>query len=153
MIKNTAAADRIKKRVANYYRRKKRVCYYELGLNKGGKLRADVFVLAMSGHIVVVEVKSSVADFKSFPDKAPLYSNYCNQLYLAVEKPLYAKIKDRIPQGVGVFVFDPEDGRTKPRVIRAKNSALPEDVQKNLFIRAAFRNADTSNRKNKRASS
>jgi hypothetical protein len=151
MTKNTEVADRIKKRVANYYKRKHRVCYSELGLNKGGKLRADVFVLAMSGHIVVVEVKSSVADFKSFPEKAPKYAQYCNQLYLAVDKPLYPKIKERIPAGVGVFIFDPEDGRTAPRVLKAKNNPLPDDVQRNLFIRAAFRNADTSNRKNKRA--
>lgn len=148
---NTDTADRIKKRVANYYRRKKRVCFYELGLNRGGKLRADVFVLAMSGHIVVVEVKSSVADFKSFPEKAPKYSEYCNQLYLAVEKPLYAEIKELIPKGVGVFIFDPNDGRTKPKILKAKNTPLSPEVQQNLFIRAAFRNADTSNRKNKRA--
>jgi len=150
-MKNTEVADRIKKRVATYYKRKKRTCFYELGLNKGGKLRADVFVLAMSGHIVVVEVKSSVADFRSFPDKASSYAQYCNQLYVAVEKPVYTKIKDDIPKGVGVFVFDPEDGRTKPRILKAKHSDLEPYVQRNLFIRAAFRNSDTTNRKNKRA--
>lgn len=149
--RNTDTADRIKKLVANYFKRKKRVCFYELGLNRGGKLRADVFVLAMTGHTVVVEVKSSVADFKSFPDKAASYAEFCNQLYLAVEKPLYRKIKDRIPAGVGVFVFDEEDGRKKPRVMRARNRELDPEVAKSLLIRAAFRNSDTTNRKNKRA--
>jgi hypothetical protein len=91
----------------------------------------------------------SVADFKSFPAKAASYAEYCNQLYLAVMKPLYEKIKDRIPPGVGCFIFDPEDGRRKPIVKRAKHKELNDEVQRNLCIRAAFRNSDTTNRKNK----
>ena len=146
---NTDIADSLKKRVATYYRKKKRVAFAELGLNRGGKLRADVFVLAMSGHIVVVECKSSVADFKSFPDKAALYAEFCNQLYLAVYKPLYEKVKDRIPKGVGCFIFDPDDARRKPVIKKAMNRELDNEVQRNLFIRAAFRNSDNTNRKHK----
>jgi hypothetical protein len=146
---NTDIADALKRRVAMYYRRKKRVSFFELGLQRNGKLRADVFVLAMTGHIVVVECKSSVADFKSFPDKAAAYAEHCNQLYLAVYKPLYEKIKDRIPKGVGCFIFDPDDARRKPTVKKAFNKELADDVQRNLFIRAAFRNSDTTNRKHK----
>jgi hypothetical protein len=148
-MKNTDVADTLKRRVSSYYKKKNRVSFYELGLNKSGRLRADVFVLAMSGHLVVVECKSSVADFKSFPEKAPKYAEYCNQLYLAVMKPLYDKIKDRIPPGVGCFIFDPEDGRRKPTVKKAKHKELSEDVKRNLFIRAAFRNSDTTTRKNR----
>ena len=146
---NTDIADALKRRVAQYYRRKKRVSFFELGLTAKGRLRADVFVLAMTGHIVVVECKSSVADFKSFPEKAEAYAACCNQLYLAVYAPLYTKIKAQIPKGVGCFVFDPEDGRRKPVVKKAVNKELPSDVQRNLFIRAAFRNSDTTNRKHK----
>lgn len=148
--RSTEIADFLKKRVANYYKRKRRVCYAELGLNRGGKLRADMFILAMTGHIVIVEVKSSVADFKS-DSKWHLYRDYCHQFYFAFTKPVYAKVKDSIPPGVGVFVFDPEDGRLKPKVLRAKHFDLDSEIQRNLFIRAAFRNADNSNRKNKRA--
>ena len=144
-------ADGLKRAVSNYYKKKKRVSFFEIGLNRGGKLRADVFVLAMTGHIVVVEVKSCVADFATFPAKAESYAEYCNQLYLAVTKETYTKIKDRIPKGVGTFIFNPEDWRTKPRILRATNNQLDPDVQRNLFIRAAFRNSDTSNRKNRRA--
>jgi hypothetical protein len=146
---NTEVADTLKKRIAVFYKRKKRVSFFELGINKRGRLRADVFVLAMSGHIVIVECKSSVADFKSFPAKANDYAAHCNQLYLAVMKPLYPKIKDQIPEGVGCFIFDPDDGRKSPVVKRAKNRELLYETQRNLFIRAAFRNSDTTNRKNK----
>ena len=147
-MKNTDIADDLKHRVAVYYKKKKRVSFFELGLTTRGKLRADVFVLAMSGHIVVVECKSSVADFKTFPDKADLYASYCNQLYLAVMAPLYEKIKTRIPKGVGVFIFQ-EDARRSPKLKKAIHRELDEDVKRNLFIRAAFRNSDTTTRKNK----
>lgn len=148
--RNTDAADYLKKRVASYYKRKHRVCFFELGVNSGGRLRADVFVLAMTGHIVIVEIKSSVADFRS-DKKWQNYQSYCNQFYFAFTKPVYEKVKDSIPKGVGVFIFDPDDGRLKPRILRARNFDLEPDTQRNLFIRAAFRNSDTSNRKNKRA--
>lgn len=148
-MRNTEVADHLKKRVAQYYLKKRRISFYELGLTRGGKLRADVFVLAMSGHMVIVECKSSVADFKSFPAKADGYAQYCNQLYLAVYKPVYEKIKNQIPPFVGCFVFDPEDGRRKPTIKKAKNREIHEDEKRKLFIRAAFRNADNSNRKNK----
>jgi hypothetical protein len=149
-VRNTDTADYLKKRVATYYKRKRRVCFLEIGVNRGGRLRADVFVLAMSGHIVIVEVKSSVADFRS-DLKWPNYQDYCNQFYFAFTKLVYEKVKEQIPKGVGVFVFDAEDGRLKPRVIRAKNFDLDPDIQRSLYIRAAFRNSDTSNRKNRRA--
>lgn len=145
---NTEIADTLKRRVAQYYKKKKRVCFYELGLNRRGKLRADVFVLAMSGHIVVVECKSSVADFKTFPDKAESYAEHCNQLYLAVMAPLYDKIKAKIPKGVGVFIFQ-DDGRKAPKIKKAIHRELSDEVKTNLFIRAAFRNSDTTTRKNK----
>lgn len=145
-------ADWLKARVANYYRRKKRVSFFELGLNRGGKLRADVFVLAMSGHIVIVEVKSSVADFRTGVHKwVDGYMPLCNQFYCAVTKAVFAKIKDDIPPGVGVFIFNTEDGRLKPRVLRAKNRELDPELSRSLFIRAAFRNSDNTNRKNRRA--
>ncbi len=145
-------ADWLKRRVAMYYKKKKRVSFFELGLNRGGKLRADVFVLAMSGHIVVVEVKSSVADFRTGVHKwVDGYMPLCNQFYCAVTKKVYPKIKDEIPKGVGVFVFDEEDARLKPKVLKAKHRDLDPELSRSLYIRAAFRNSDTTNRKNKRA--
>lgn len=147
-MKNTDAADSLKSRVAAYYKKKNRVAFYELGLNKGGRLRADVLILAMSGHIVIVEVKSSVADWRA-DFKLGNYAAYCNQLYVAFYRPVYAKVKAEIPKGVGVFIFDETDGRRKPTILRAANNDLDEDTRNNLLVRAAFRNADNCNRKNK----
>ena len=145
-------ADWLKRRVAVYYKRKARVCFFELGLNPKGRLRADVFVLAMSGHIVVVEVKSSVPDFKAGVHKwVDGYMPLCNQFYCAVTTEIFAKIKALIPKGVGVFIFDESDGRKKPKILKAVNRKLDPELSRSLFIRAAFRNSDTTNRKNRRA--
>lgn len=145
----TAVSDDLKQRVARYYKRKHRVCYFELGLNRGGRLRADVFVLAMSGHIVVLETKSSVRDFLS-DYKWELYKDYCNQFYLVFFREVYEKVKDKIPKGTGVFIFE-QDARRKPKVISCRSQDLDSEVKHNLIIRAAFRNSDTTNRKNRRA--
>ena len=39
-------------------------CHYEVGLNRWGKLRADVLAFNYKRRLIVVEVKSSLADYK-----------------------------------------------------------------------------------------
>jgi len=45
--------------------------------------RADILALGRDGTLVVVEIKSSVADFRA-DRKWPEYRQWCNQLYFAV---------------------------------------------------------------------
>ncbi len=146
----TDTADAIKRSVARYFNKKRRAVYYEIGLNKGGRLRADVLVLAMNGHVVIVEVKSSKQDFLT-DKKMEGYLDYCNQFYLAIPSTVYKKVKDRFDiEGAGVFLMS-DDGTKIEKVLRAKNYDIEQSVSYNLAIRAAFRNSDTNNRKNVRA--
>lgn len=146
---DTSIADSIKLRVAQYFKRKRRAVFFEMGLLRGGKLRADVLVLAMNGHTVVVEVKSSVADFRT-DKKMHLYLDYCNQFYLAIPKSVYDKVKDSYAiEGGGVFIMS-EDGKHITEVRRARNYDIEPSVATNLAIRAAFRNSDFNTRKNVR---
>lgn len=64
--------------------------------------RADIVAISGSGHIIIVEVKSSVADFRS-DHKWRDYADYCDQLFFAVapEGP-----RDIIPEDVGLIVAD-----------------------------------------------
>lgn len=143
-------ADVMKRTLARRFKKQKRAVYYELGLNRRGRLRADVFALAMTGHVIVVEVKSSVADFRT-DKKMQGYVDYCNKFYLAVTSSVYAKIKTKfdIP-GAGVFILS-EEGDKILKVLPARNRDIETEVVHNLAIRAAFRNSDTNNRKNVRA--
>ena len=140
-------ADVIKRTVAKRFKKQKKAVFFELGLCKGGRYRADVFALSMRGHVTVVEVKSSVYDFRS-DKKMHHYLNYCDQFYLAVTKSVYDQIDFDLP-GAGVFILS-NDGLFIDKVKPAKNRGLDEDTSYNLAIRAAFRNCDTSTRKNKK---
>jgi hypothetical protein len=65
--------------------------------------RADILALGRDGELVIVEVKSSVADFRS-DRKWPEYRDYCDRLYFAVAEgfPL-----DLIPEECGLIMADP----------------------------------------------
>lgn len=64
--------------------------------------RADVCCLGPKAQIIIVEVKSSVADFKS-DDKWPEYAPYCDQFYFAVAQDFPQEL---IPKTAGLIVAD-----------------------------------------------
>lgn len=74
--------------VTRYYVDKNFSVHLEVGLNGGGKLRADVFAMNTKGHITIVEIKSSWADFAS-DKKWRKYLDYCNQFYFCIPAHLY----------------------------------------------------------------
>ena len=65
--------------------------------------RADVLALGRDGELVVVEVKSSVADFRS-DRKWPEYRAFCDRLYFAVPAGFPAEL---IPGECGLMIADP----------------------------------------------
>ncbi|MBX9760692.1 MAG: MmcB family DNA repair protein [Beijerinckiaceae bacterium] len=72
----------------------------ELALPNGR--RADMVAISATGHILIVEVKSCVADFRS-DHKWREYLDYCDQLFfaLATDGPV-----DLIPEDAGLIVAD-----------------------------------------------
>ena len=65
--------------------------------------RADVLALGGDGAVAIVEIKSSVADFKS-DRKWHEYRAYCDRLYFAVASDFPAEL---IPDDCGLIVADP----------------------------------------------
>lgn len=65
--------------------------------------RADVMALGRDGELLIVEVKSSVADFRS-DRKWPEYRDYCDRLYFAVPDGFPLEL---IPEDCGLIVADP----------------------------------------------
>jgi hypothetical protein len=65
--------------------------------------RADVLALGRDGELVIVEVKSSVADFRA-DRKWPEYRAFCDRLYFAVADGFPA---DLIPGDCGLIRADP----------------------------------------------
>jgi hypothetical protein len=65
--------------------------------------RADVFALGRDGTLVIVEIKSSVADFRS-DRKWPEYRAFCDRLYFAVPDGFPSEM---IPLDCGLIMADP----------------------------------------------
>ena len=71
---------------------------------KNGR-RTDVIALGQDGSVVIVEVKTSVADLKA-DQKWPEYRDFCDQLFFATPRdfPL-----DLLPPACGILVADSWD--------------------------------------------
>lgn len=65
--------------------------------------RADVVALSDRGEIWIVEVKSSVADFRA-DTKWPEYRDYCDRLLFAVDRDFPVEI---LPADTGLVIADP----------------------------------------------
>jgi len=75
-------------------------CIAELPLGNGR--RVDVMALDRGGMLTVVEVKSSLADYRS-DGKWQEYLPYCDAFYFAVAEDFDRSI---LPEGVGIIVAD-----------------------------------------------
>lgn len=64
--------------------------------------RADVAALGPGGEITIVEIKSSVADFRS-DQKWPEYRPFCDRFYFAVGHDFP---QDLIPEDTGLIIAD-----------------------------------------------
>lgn len=75
-------------------------CVYELPLANGR--RADVAALSDSGEIWIVEIKSSIDDFR-VDQKWPEYRDFCDRLLFAVAPGFPVEI---LPADTGLIVAD-----------------------------------------------
>jgi hypothetical protein len=64
--------------------------------------RADLMVLGADGEIWIVEIKSSIEDFKA-DQKWPDYRAHCDKLFFAVDVAMPA---ERLPEDAGLIVAD-----------------------------------------------
>jgi hypothetical protein len=145
-MRNNETSDRIKAGVGRYFAQKCYAIALEIGVDRWGKMRADVMAINTKGEIVIVEVKSSYGDFRS-DKKWHHYIDYSNRLYFAVSEDLYAKVHDLIPKGIGIFIVD-EAGRA--RVVQpAKRKELDREIAFGQSIRMNFRHSDFNRYKRK----
>jgi hypothetical protein len=78
--------------------------------------RADVLAVSKSGDLIIVEIKTSVADFRA-DRKWATYREFADRLYFAVPNHFPQML---IPEECGLMVADPfgaallRDGRTMP---------------------------------------
>lgn len=90
--------------------------------------RADIFAVGRGGELVIVEVKSSIEDWR-VDGKWPDYLDWCDQLYVAIPVDFPQSL---IPAEIGLIVADAYGGeilRAPPRrpVAAARRKALLVD--------------------------
>lgn len=143
-------AEALKKASAYLFFRYRYSCYFEVGLKMWGARRADVIGNKINGQIVIVEVKSSVADFKN-DNKFEEYLEYCDRFYVCFTQEVWnkvvanAKLKARINKRVGVIVLR-SDGYAKI-VKPSKNPQVKLETRLSILARLAWRNGELSKRK------
>ena len=103
----------------------------ELTLKSGR--RADLFAINAKGEIWIVEIKSSVADFRA-DSKWPDYWDYCDRLFFATNQQTPADI---FPQEAGLIVADAHGGDILREVESQKLAAARRKAVTLLFARTA----------------
>lgn len=140
-------AQEIKDVVARHFTKKRMCVHTEVGLNRRGRLRADLVALSMRGELVVIEVKSSKRDYLT-DHKYEGYIPYGNRFYFAMTEDVYEEVVERIPSHVGVFVVYDRvypSGRTRKAlkvVQRTRRREVDEEIRFNMIIRMAYKSSD-----------
>lgn len=100
----------------------------ELPLRSGR--RADIAALGRKGDIWIIEIKSSIADFRA-DSKWPEYRSHCDRLSFATVPEVPAGI---FPQDAGLLIAD---GFGAEEVRPAPHHPLPGATRKELLLRFA----------------
>ena len=98
--------------------------------------RADVMALGQSGELWIVEIKSSIADFRS-DHKWTEYRDYCDALYFAVAPDFPYSI---LPEDAGLILADAYAGEIiRPAPVLRLAGARRKAVTSSFARLAAFR--------------
>jgi hypothetical protein len=102
----------------------------------GNGRRADVLAVRRNGEIWIVEIKSSIADFRA-DQKWPEYREYCDALLFAVAPDFPSEI---LPDAAGLILADAYAGellRTPPQhpLAAARRKALTLAIARTASMR------------------
>lgn len=135
-------ASQLRNIAAKYFAAKNYAVHFEMGLNSGGKFRADVLALNMQCELIIVEIKSSVADYKS-DKKWHNYKLYSDKFYFVFHTDVYEKLKlsNSLPKDCGILVAYSDKHILCKQNAKYK-SIENDDIRFNLIVRMAYRSAD-----------
>lgn len=107
--------------------------------------RADIAAIDRNGLVTIVEIKSSLADFRS-DQKWPEYAEFCDRFYFAV-KPDFPR--DVLPPDCGLILADRygaeivRPAQAAPALPAARRKALTLRFARTAALRLALRNDAT----------
>lgn len=108
------------------------ICEFTLKIGR----RADICGISDKGEIIIIEVKSSIEDFRA-DNKWHEYSQYCDLFYFAVGRGFPLEI---LPPEIGVFVCDEWGGAIiRKSCAEPLNAARRKSVTLQFARQAAFK--------------
>lgn len=107
-------------------------CSVQQGVNRRGRLRADVVAMNLRGEIVIVEVKSCRADHIN-DHKWEQYRPYCDQFFFAWPSDL------SIPLDKGIGLLLPDGRGHLCHARSASVNKMDGATRRTLIIRLAWR--------------
>ncbi len=133
-------AEEIRKGVSRLFVESGQMPIAEFTLPNGR--RADIAALDREGILTIVEIKSSVADFRS-DSKWPEYLDYCDALYFAVKPDFPSEI---LPGNCGLILADRYGGEIvrgpspeHSKLVPARRKALTLRFARTAALRLAIR--------------
>jgi len=154
-MRDTTVADLLKKAAVGHFIKKGYGCNVELGIARWGKYKADMVGVSFKGHVVIAEIKSSVADFKGDLKKNNAYMDMCNQAFYVMTEDTHQKLANYIVENKehysqwGILVLDSKTGFLRS-VKAAKNRKMDGKIKREIILRMAWRNATFSRRNTRR---
>lgn len=143
-IGRRAITEALRKAAAFYFFRYGFGVTFEIGVMPWGSRRADLVANKVNGSIVVVEVKSCLADFRS-DSKWRYYLEYCDKFVFMTTQSVFAKIRDNLPDEVGVLCLDEKTGWAY-MAKRCPILPLTDERRIQVLARLAYRQAELSKR-------
>lgn len=99
---------------------------------------ADVFEITTDKKIVIYEVKSSKADYRS-DKKWRNYLQFCEYFYFVAPKDVIEIIKEEVPKHVGLYIYHNDYLECVRSARRHNKDILDEETVKNLNIKMGYR--------------
>lgn len=131
ITRNTEVAEAVMRGVSRLLRNMGETCLTEFTLRTGR--RVDVIALGRQGAVTVIEVKSSVADFRA-DNKWQEYLDFCDQFYFAVPMDFPTEI---LPTACGLIVADGYGSEILRESPKGKMNAARRKALTLRFARAA----------------
>ncbi|SMP36555.1 hypothetical protein SAMN06265374_4188 [Roseibium denhamense] len=126
--RQSPAAQKVWRGTARMLRQYKFACLPEVTLGSGR--RADLLALGPKHELLIVEVKSSVADFRA-DTKWPDYRQHCDQFYFATHPDVPLEI---FPEEAGLILAD---GFGAEIIREAPGHRIPPATRKAVILRFA----------------
>lgn len=117
MLGRKEIADRLKQAFIEHYVVKlNHSAYLELGLVRGGTLRADVYSTNLKGVYTLAEIKSGLSDLMA-DTKMQHYLRYADRCYLVIPDSTWKRSKDKVvaktPKPYGIYILQSTTGYLK----------------------------------------